>query len=60
MALAGPAHYIKAEQLLGEIEMNPALSSEAGTVLATQAVAHAVLAAAAAFALGSGGLDYRM
>jgi hypothetical protein len=60
VVLSGPAHYIKAEQLLNEIEVNPALSSQAGTALATRAVAHAVLAAAAAFAVGSGGFDGRM
>ena len=45
MALSGPAHYVKAGQLLAGIEANPALSSETGTSLATRAIAHAALAA---------------
>ena len=53
MALSGPAHYAKADELLAEIEATPALSSETETSLATRAVAHAVLAAAAAIALSS-------
>lgn len=60
MALPGPMHYIKAEQLLTEIETSPALSHEAETLLATRAVAHAVLAAAAATALGSASFDSRI
>jgi hypothetical protein len=60
VALSGPAHHVKAEQLLAEIGANPACSSETEIALAARAIAHAVLAAAAAFALGSGGLDSRM
>ena len=59
MALSGPAHYAKADELLAEIEATPALSSETETSLATRAVAHAVLAAAAAIALSSSGPDSR-
>ena len=59
MALSGPAHYAKADELLAEIEATPALSNETETSLATRAVAHAVLAAAAAIALSSFGADSR-
>jgi hypothetical protein len=59
MALSGPAHYARADELLAEIEAIPALSSETETSLATQAVAHAVLAGAAAIALSSSGPDSR-
>jgi hypothetical protein len=59
MALSGPAHYVKADELLAEIEATPALSNETETSLATRAVAHAVLAAAAAIALSSSGPDSR-
>jgi hypothetical protein len=59
MALSGPAHYAKADELLAEIEATPALSSETETSLATRAVAHAVLVAAAAIALSSSGPDNR-
>jgi hypothetical protein len=59
MALSGPAHYAKADELLAEIEATPALSNETETSLATRAVAHAVLAAAAAIALNSSGPDSR-
>jgi hypothetical protein len=52
-------HYVKADELLAEIEASPAISSEAETSLATRAVAHAVLAAAAAIALSSSGADDR-
>ena len=45
MALSGPAHYVKADELLAEIEATPAISNETETSLATRAVAHAVLAA---------------
>jgi hypothetical protein len=38
MALSGPAHYVKADELLTEIEATPALSSETETSLATRAV----------------------
>ena len=57
MALSGPAHYVKADELLAEIEANPAITNETETSLATRAVAHAVLAAAAAIALSSSGPD---
>ena len=59
MALSGLAHYAKADELLAEIEATPALSNETETSLATRAVAHAVLAAAAAIALSSFGADSR-
>lgn len=59
MALSEPAHYAKADELLVDIEATPALSSETETSLATRAVAHAVLAAAAAIALSSSGPDIR-
>ena len=39
MALSGPAHYAKADELLAEIEATPALSSETETSLANRAVA---------------------
>ena len=51
MAGSGLAHYVKADELLAEIEASPAISNETETSLATRAVAHAVLAAAAAIAL---------
>ena len=57
MAGSGLAHYVKADELLAEIEASPAISNE--TSLATRAVAHAVLAAAAAIALSSSGADSR-
>jgi hypothetical protein len=60
MALSGPAHYLKAGQLLAGIEANPALSNETETSLATRAIAHAVLAAAAALALGPAGSGSRV
>ncbi len=59
-ALSEPAHYIKAEHLLAEIGSNPALSNETETSPVTRAVAHAVLAAAAAIVLGSAGFDSRV
>jgi hypothetical protein len=60
MALSGPAHYMKADELLAEIEATPVLSNETETSLATRAVAHAVLAAAAAIALSSSEPDNRV
>jgi hypothetical protein len=42
MALSGPAHDVKADELLAEIEANPAITNETETSLATRAVAHAV------------------
>jgi hypothetical protein len=45
---------------LAEIEANPARSSETETALAARAIAHAILAAAAATALGSTGFDNRV
>jgi hypothetical protein len=57
MAGSGLAHYVKADELLAEIEASPAISNETETSLATRAVAHAVLAAAAAIALSSSGAD---
>ena len=60
MAGSGLAHYVKADELLAEIEASPAISkSETETSLATRAVAHAVLAAAAAIVLSSSGADSR-
>jgi hypothetical protein len=59
VALSGPAHFMKADELLAEIEATPALSNETETSLATRAVAHAVLAAAAAIALSSSEPDNR-
>jgi hypothetical protein len=59
MALSGPAHYVKADELFAEIGANPAITNETETSLATRAVAHAVLAAAAAIALSSSGPDSR-
>jgi hypothetical protein len=60
MAGSGLAHYVKADELLAEIEASPAISNETETSsLATRAVAHAVLAAAAAIALSSSGADSR-
>lgn len=59
MALSGPEHYRKADNLLAEIEATPALSNPTETSLAIRAVAHAVLAAAAATALATSGLDVR-
>jgi hypothetical protein len=59
IALSGPAHYIKADELLAEIEATPAISNETGTSLATRAIAHTILAAAAAIALSSSGPDSR-
>jgi hypothetical protein len=38
MALSGPAHYAKADELLAEIKATPALSNETETSLATRAV----------------------
>jgi hypothetical protein len=35
MALSGPAHYAKADELLDEIEATPGLSNETETSLAT-------------------------
>ena len=55
----GFTHYVKADELLAEIEANPAISNQTETSLATRAVAHAVLAAAAAIALSSSGADSR-
>jgi hypothetical protein len=60
MALSGPAHYVKADELLAEIKATLAISNETETSLATLAVAHAVLAAAAAIALSSSGPDSRV
>ena len=60
MAGSGLAHYVKADELLAEIEASPAISNETETSLATWAVAaHAVLAATAAIALSSSGADSR-
>ena len=59
MAGSGLAHYVKADELLAEIEASPAISNETETSLATRAVAHPVLAAAAAIALSSSGADSR-
>jgi len=59
MALSGPAHYAKADELLATIEASSYLTHETETTLATRAVAHAVLAAAAATALSSATLDSR-
>lgn len=59
MALSGPRHYAKADELLAEIEATPALSNPTETSLAIRAVAHAVLAAAVAFALADSGQDSR-
>ncbi len=56
MALSGPAHYV---ELLAANDATPALSNETETSLATRAVAHAVLAAAAAIPLSSSGPDSR-
>jgi hypothetical protein len=53
VALSGPEHYRKADELLAEIEANPVLSNPTETSLAIRAVAHAVLAAAAANALAT-------
>jgi hypothetical protein len=53
MPLSGPQHYAKADELLAEIEATPALSNPTETSLAIRAVAHAVLAAAAASALAT-------
>ena len=47
MAASGLKHYVKADELLAEIEASPAISNETETALATRAVAHEVLAAAA-------------
>lgn len=58
-ALSGPAHYAKAGQLLAAIEASPTISNETETSLATRAVAHATLAAAAAIALRKTGPDSR-
>jgi hypothetical protein len=59
MAGSGLAHYVKADELLAEVEASPAISNETETSLATRAVAHAELAAAAAIALSSSGADSR-
>ena len=59
MAGSGLAHYVKADELLTEIETSLAISNETETSLATRAVAHAVLAAVAAIALSSSGADSR-
>jgi hypothetical protein len=59
VALSGPEHYRKADELLAEIEATPALSNPTETSLAVRAVAHAVLAAAAATALATSQPDGR-
>jgi hypothetical protein len=52
--MTGPYHYKRAEEILAEIEATNAVSKEAGTALAIQAQAHAVLALAAATAIDPG------
>jgi len=54
---SGPHHFRKAEELLIEIENTPSISNPTETSLAIRAVAHAVLAAAAASALDKSGPD---
>jgi hypothetical protein len=49
--MTGPYHYERAEEILAEIEAANAVSSEAGTALAIQAQAHAILPLAAATAI---------
>jgi hypothetical protein len=55
----GPDHYRKAEELLAELEDHPAISAGTEAALAVRAVTHAVLAIAAAAALGDGTLEAR-
>ena len=54
---SGPHHFRKAEELLLEIEATPSISNATETSLAIRAVAHAVLAEAAASALAGSGPD---
>ncbi len=54
---SGPYHFRKAEDLLAEIEATPSISNPTETSLAIRAVAHTVLAAAAASALARSGPD---
>jgi hypothetical protein len=57
MALSGPEHYVKASELLAEIEAVPTMPDATETALSVRAAAHAILAAAAAFALSGSGQD---
>lgn len=43
MAGSGLAHYVKADELLAEVEASPAISNETEISLATRAVAHRFL-----------------
>ena len=49
----GPAHYRKAEELLGQIEHNRGWSAETEISVGLQALAHATLAHTAAAAVGN-------
>jgi len=57
MALSGPQHYAAADRLLAEIEAVPTMPDATETALSVRAAAHAILAAAAAFALANSGPD---
>jgi hypothetical protein len=55
----GPYHYAKAEEILAEIEAVPAMPDETETALSFRAAAHALLANAAAVAVGEMGSEFQ-
>jgi hypothetical protein len=52
--MTGPYHYKRAEEILAEIETANAVSDKTSAALAIRAQAHAILALAAATAIGPG------
>ena len=55
----GPDHYRKAEGILAEIEARPDMARDAEAALSIHALAHAMLANAAATAIGGRALEER-
>ena len=53
--MTGPYHYMRAEEILAEIESTNAVSNETDTARAIQAQAHVILALAAATAIDPSG-----
>jgi hypothetical protein len=55
----GPGHYQKAEEILAELDARPDIIREAEASMSTRALAHAMLANAAAVALSNWGDETR-